>query len=54
MDSQNMFRTIHYNYKFYFQSEEEHPIYGVETADGVDVPFGDLYLDMFPEFYDVE
>lgn len=30
------------------------PIYGVEYSDGELVPFGDLYLDLFPEQYDVE
>jgi hypothetical protein len=30
------------------------PIYGVEYADGELVPFGDLYLDLFPEQYSVE
>ena len=32
----------------------ELPIYGVEYADGSLVPFGDLYLDLFPEQYLVE
>lgn len=32
----------------------ELPIYGVEYADGSLVPFGDLYLDLFPEQYSVE
>lgn len=50
---QNMSHTTHYNYKYY-SHDEEHPIYGVETMDGQNVPFGELYLDMFPEFYDVE
>ena len=30
------------------------PIYGVEYLDGSLVPFGDLYLDLFPEQYTVE
>lgn len=30
------------------------PILGLQINDGINVPFGDLYLDMFPEFYDVE
>lgn len=25
-----------------------------EFAPGINAPFADLYLDMFPEFYDVE
>jgi hypothetical protein len=32
----------------------ELPIYGLELVDGVCVPFGDLYYDMFPEQYEVE
>lgn len=32
----------------------ELPIYGLELVDGECVPFGDLYLDMFPEQYAVE
>jgi hypothetical protein len=32
----------------------ELPIYGLELVDGERVPFGDLYLDMFPEQYTVE
>jgi hypothetical protein len=32
----------------------ELPIYGVEYSDGSLVPFGDLYLDLFPEQYAVE
>jgi hypothetical protein len=34
--------------------ENEMPIFGLEINDGVNAPFADLYLDMFPEFYDVE
>ena len=34
--------------------EQEIPILGIEINDGENVPFGDLYLDMFPEWYDVE
>jgi hypothetical protein len=30
------------------------PILGLVINDGSNVPFGDLYLDMFPELYDVE
>lgn len=30
------------------------PIYGVEYADGELVPFGELYLGLFPEQYNVE
>lgn len=32
----------------------EHPIYGSQINDGVNAPFADLYLDLFPEYYDVE
>jgi hypothetical protein len=34
--------------------EKEMPIFGLEINAGVNAPFADLYLDMFPEFYDVE
>jgi hypothetical protein len=34
--------------------EKEMPIFGLEINDGINAPFADLYLDMFPEFYDVE
>jgi hypothetical protein len=30
------------------------PIYGVQYADGELVLFGDLYLDLFPEQYNIE
>jgi hypothetical protein len=30
------------------------PIYGSEINDGVQAPFADLYLDLFPEQYDIE
>jgi hypothetical protein len=36
------------------QEENDMPIFGLEINDGVNAPFADLYLDMFPEFYDVE
>jgi hypothetical protein len=36
------------------ENEEELPIYGLSINDGINAPFADLYLDMFPEFYDVE
>jgi hypothetical protein len=32
----------------------EAPILGLEINDGKSVPFGDLYLDTFPEWYEVE
>ena len=36
-------------------SEEDNlPIYGLEINDGINAPFADLYLDLFPEYYDVE
>lgn len=34
--------------------EIEIPIYGSEINDGINAPFADLYLDMFPEWYDIE
>lgn len=33
---------------------EQSPIYGLEINDGANAPFADLYLDLFPEWYDVE
>jgi hypothetical protein len=36
------------------QEENDMPIFGLEINDGIRAPFADLYLDMFPEFYDVE
>jgi hypothetical protein len=36
------------------QNEEELPIYGLSINDGINAPFADLYLDLFPEYYDVE
>lgn len=30
------------------------PIYGLQINDGITAPFADLYLDIFPEYYDVE
>jgi hypothetical protein len=35
-------------------NSDEIPIFGLEINDGVNAPFADLYLDMFPEYYDVE
>jgi hypothetical protein len=35
-------------------SKTEIPIYGSEINDGINAPFADLYLDMFPEWYDIE
>jgi hypothetical protein len=32
----------------------ELPIYGSQINDGINAPFADLYLDLFPELYDVE
>jgi hypothetical protein len=34
--------------------EEEIPLYGLQINDGVNAPFADLYLDLFPELYDIE
>ena len=36
------------------QSENELPIFGIQINDGISSPFADLYLDTFPEQYDVE
>ena len=36
------------------QSEDSTPIFGLEINDGINAPFADLYLDLFPECYDVE
>jgi len=35
-------------------TEKEMPIFGLEINDEINAPFADLYLDMFPEWYDVE
>lgn len=35
-------------------SNQELPILGLQINDGANVPFGDLYLDLFPELYEVE
>lgn len=36
------------------QEVSDIPIFGLEISDGVNAPFADLYLDLFPEQYDVE
>ncbi len=36
------------------ENEEQLPIYGLSINDGINAPFADLYLDLFPEYYDVE
>ena len=36
------------------EQDTESPIYGLQINDGVNAPFADLYLDLFPELYDVE
>jgi hypothetical protein len=36
------------------ESIDELPIYGLELNDGIDAPFAYLYLDLFPELYEVE
>ena len=35
-------------------SKTDIPIYGSVINDGINAPFADLYLDMFPEWYDIE
>ena len=34
--------------------EDNLPIYGSSINDGINAPFADLYLDTFPESYDIE
>ena len=34
--------------------QTELPIYGSQINDGINAPFADLYLDLFPEMYDIE
>lgn len=36
------------------KNSDDAPILGIQINDGDNVPFGELYLDMFPEWYDVE
>lgn len=36
------------------KTEENIPIFGIQINEGIDTPFADLYLDMFPEYYDIE
>lgn len=36
------------------ENNEELPLYGLSINDGINAPFADLYLDLFPEYYDVE
>jgi hypothetical protein len=36
------------------EQDTDSPIYGLQINDGVNAPFADLYLDLFPELYDVE
>lgn len=35
-------------------NEDQLPIFGIQINDGQSAPFADLYLDTFPEQYDVE
>ena len=35
-------------------AKTELPIYGNQINDGINAPFADLYLDLFPELYDIE
>ena len=37
-----------------YSSKTEIPIYGSFISDGIDAPFANLYLDLFPELYDIE
>jgi hypothetical protein len=36
------------------EQDKELPILGSSINDGINAPFADLYLDLFPEYYDVE
>lgn len=36
------------------QTEDSMPIFGSQINEGINAPFADLYLDMFPEYYDIE
>ena len=36
------------------EQDQELPILGSSINDGINAPFADLYLDLFPEFYDIE
>jgi hypothetical protein len=36
------------------EQDQELPILGSAINDGINAPFADLYLDLFPEYYDVE
>lgn len=37
-----------------FSVKNEVPIYGLSINEGINTAFADLYLDMFPEWYDIE
>lgn len=37
-----------------FVEEDLAPILGSSINDGQNAPFADLYLDTFPEWYDIE
>lgn len=36
------------------KNNDNQPILGSSINDGKTAPFADLYLDLFPEWYDVE
>jgi hypothetical protein len=36
------------------EQNQELPILGSVINDGINAPFADLYLDLFPEYYDIE
>lgn len=36
------------------QTENDSPIFGSSINDGINAPFADLYIDLFPELYDIE
>jgi hypothetical protein len=37
-----------------FMEQDSAPILGSSINDGMNAPFADLYLDTFPEWYDIE
>jgi hypothetical protein len=42
------------NKRYQNNDEDDHPIFGCQINDGINCPFAELYLDLFPEYYDVE
>jgi hypothetical protein len=46
--------TLSNTYSDLSLDQNELPIYGSQINDGINAPFADLYLDLFPECYEVE